>query len=381
MKVIRTSTIPLSLNVLLKGQLNFLSKHFDIVAVSSAGVNLDNVTIREGVKTHPIEMERGINPFKDLISLWRLYQYLKKERPSIVHSITPKAGLLTMLAGKFAGTPIRIHTFTGLIFPSRKGLTKKLLIKMDRLLCWAATNIYPEGEGVKNDLLKFKITSKPLKILANGNVNGIDLAFFDPKNISSIDEDTLRKELKTQKTDIIFCYVGRLVKDKGINELIESFVSLLVTDSTMKLLLVGDMEKELDPLLPETIQKIESTEQIISVGWQDDIRPYLAISDIFTFPSYREGFPNVVLQACAMELPCIVSDINGCNEIITHGENGEIIPVKDASSLKESMTKLLENTAYRNRLKQNTRQQIIDKYEQQFVWNELLKEYNSLLKK
>ncbi len=177
-KIIRTSTVPISLNILLKGQLKFLAQFFTVIGVSGDGQDLEEVEKREGIKTYPIEMERGISPVKDLVSLYRLYLLFKVEKPQIVHSITPKAGLLTMLAGKMAGVPIRMHTFTGLIFPTRKGLVQKLLIKMDKLLCWSATNIYPEGKGVKDDLIKYKITSKPLKVLANGNVNGIDLDYF-----------------------------------------------------------------------------------------------------------------------------------------------------------------------------------------------------------
>ena len=149
MKIIRTSTVPESLYGLLKGQLKYLSQYFEVVGVSSKGQFLKETSKREEIRTIDVDMERGISPFKDLISLFKLYKVLLKEKPLIIHSITPKAGLLSMLAAKFAGVPIRMHTFTGLIFPTRKGYVQKLLISMDKLLCWAATNIYPEGNGVK----------------------------------------------------------------------------------------------------------------------------------------------------------------------------------------------------------------------------------------
>lgn len=186
MKVIRTSTIPISLNKLLKGQLKFLSKEFEVIGLSSSGTDLDEVKDREGVKTIAVEMQRGMSPFKDIVSLVKLYLVFKKEKPQIVHSITPKAGLLCMLAAKFAGVPIRMHMFTGLLFPTMKGFSQKIFIKMDQLLCWAATNIYPEGNGVKQDLINYNITSKPLKVLANGNVNGIDLDFFHQNKLVKI---------------------------------------------------------------------------------------------------------------------------------------------------------------------------------------------------
>lgn len=383
MKVIRTSTIPLSLNVLLKGQLKFLNGFFEIVGISSEGELLDEVKQREGIQTISINMERGISPVKDLISLFRLYRILKSEKPTIVHSITPKAGLLTMLAGRMAGIPIRIHTFTGLIFPTKKGFIQKVLINMDRLLCSAATNIYPEGQGVKKDLVNYKITSKPLKVIANGNVNGIDLDYFSPQKISEAQKEALKKELNITPSDFVFVFVGRLVGDKGINELVEAFSQICKNadrSKSVKLILIGPLEEELDPLRPETLEEIKSNPDILDLGFQKDVRPYFAISDALVFPSYREGFPNVVMQAGAMELPSIVSDINGCNEIIIEGENGMIVPAKNSEKLKSAMNKILSDTDLYHTLKMNSRPMIQSRYEQSVIWNELLKEYQTLLK-
>lgn len=377
-KIIRVSTVPVSLNILLKGQLSFLNNHFHIKALSSGGVDLDEVHDREKVDVCAIDIERKISLFKDLISLIKVYRYLKKEKPIIVHSITPKAGLLSMLAGKMAGVPIRMHTFTGLIFPTRTGVMQKILIKMDRLLCWSATNIYPEGKGVKSDLVKFKITEKPLKIIANGNVNGIDLEHYKIDHSESSYMENLRKELKIKDSDFIFIFVGRLVGDKGINELIKAYSK--VRNENTKLLLVGGFETELDPLQEDTLQKIEDSQDIISVGFQKDVRPYFSISDALVFPSYREGFPNVVMQAGAMGLPSIVTNINGCNEIIIEGENGIIVPPKDEKKLAEAMKKILTNKNEYDKMKLNARKMIAERYEQTVVWNELLNEYNRLLK-
>ena len=251
-KVIRLSTIPLSLNILLKNQFSFLSKYYKVIAVASAGEDLQELGERENVEVKAIEIKRKISLFRDLISLWNLYHFFKKEKPLIVHSITPKAGLLSMVAAKMANVPIRIHTFTGLIFPTRVGIMKKLLIQMDKLLCRCATNIYPEGNGVKNDLVNYKITKKNLKILANGNVNGIDLDFFDPNIITEREKNDLKNRLKIQDDDFVFVFIGRLVKDKGINELVSAFKNLKIIKS--KLLLVGPFESEKDPLLPNFFQ-------------------------------------------------------------------------------------------------------------------------------
>lgn len=376
-KIIRTSTVAMSLNLLLKGQLKFLSKHFDVLAVSGYDADLETVKNREGVPIVSITMKRSIAPFQDLISLYRLYKLFKKEQPTIVHSITPKAGLLSMVAAKYANVPVRIHTFTGLVFPAKKGLFQKLLILMDKVLCWHATHIIPEGAGVKQDLLDNKITNKPLEVIANGNVNGIDTTFFNSNTISEQQQQSLRNELGIDSSDFVFVFIGRLVTDKGINELVRAFLSLAIPNC--KLLLVGPFETE-DPLQPETLKAIQQNDSILSVGFQQDIRPYLVISDCLVFPSYREGFPNVVMQAGAMGLPSIVTDINGSNEIIIDGFNGTIVPSKDVTALLRAMIRMKEDETWRSQLQSNARSSIITRYEQKMVWEALLIKYKEFLK-
>lgn len=379
-KLIRISTVPISLDFLLKGQLRFLNDYFEVVAVSGEDFHLRQVAEREQVRVVPLTMEREIHPIRDLVSLWKLYCLFKKERPQIVHSITPKAGLLSMLAAKMAGVPIRIHTFTGLIFPSKTWPMNKLLLLMDRLLCWSATQIYPEGNGVKQDLLNYKVTSKPLKVIANGNVNGIDLEYFSPSQVSIEQKQQLKKQLGIQPNDFVFVYVGRLVGDKGINELIKSFQQLYIKNSRVKLLLVGDYECKLDPLLPQTLKAITDSKEIIAVGFQYDVRPYFAVSNALVFPSYREGFPNVVIQAGAMRLPSIVTNTNGCNEIIIHNQNGIIIPIKDERAIFEAMNGFLSDDEMYKQMQHKAREMIMSRYKQKVVWKAILEEYKLLEK-
>jgi glycosyltransferase involved in cell wall biosynthesis len=405
-KIIRTATVALSLNYLLKGQLGFLNDQYDVVAVSGGDDDLIQVATREEVRTIAIEMQRSISPLKDLKSFWQLYWLFKKEKPLIVHSITPKAGLLTMLAGYFARVPVRIHTFTGLIFPTKRGFLQQVLIFMDRLLCSSATHIYPEGQGVKKDLIAYRITSKPLKVLANGNVNGIDTHFFSREQLPLQEQESLQYDLGISDNDFVFVFVGRLVADKGINELVSAFKKFKNEESkgenhesigeqqnenlfyeavnskfkiqNSKLLLVGPLESELDPLEQETLKEIASNTDIISVGFQKDVRPYLGISDCLVFPSYREGFPNVVLQAGAIGLPSIVTNINGSNEIIIDGQNGVIIPVKNTNALQEAMLKMMFDLNFYSELQSNARALIVSRYEQKVVWEALLEEYKNI---
>lgn len=374
-KLIRVSTVPISLNILIEGQLRFLSKYYEVIGVSSPGIELDEVCKREGVRTIAVPMNRKISLFKDFVSLMNLLVLFYKEKPYIVHSITPKAGLLSMVAAKLAGVPIRIHTFTGLIFPTATGFKRKVLMLMDKLLAWCATEIIPEGEGVKKDLLYYGITKKKIQILGNGNVNGIDLAHFSLDSIHK-SRSQIRQSVGFALEDFVFVFVGRVVRDKGINELIAAFKEM--GDNRIKLLLVGNLEQALDPVSDETIEEINNNPRINFVGFQPDIREYLFASDVFVFPSYREGFPNVVMQAGAMGLPAIVTDINGSNEIIINERNGLIISVRDSKSLALAMKMMVEDGELRNRLSANARYLIETRYKQKLVWEELLKKYKLL---
>lgn len=361
----------MSLDLVLKGQLKMLSEEWEVVAVSSPGEELEKVAIREGVRTVALPMERQISPIKDFVSLLRLVRLFAKEKPHIVHSLTPKAGLLAMIAARLCRVPVRIHTFTGLVFPTAQGMKQKLLIATDRITCNCATYVNPEGEGVKRDLQR--ITSKPLHIIGNGNINGIDLETFARSSEVMQKAEKIRQEGVTT-----FCFVGRIVGDKGINELVAAFEELHATHPHTRLLLVGTYEDS-DPLTADTLQRIEKNEAIENAGWQSDIRPYLAASDIFVFPSYREGFPNVVLQAGAMGLPAIVTDINGCNEIIKEGVNGTIIRPRDRQQLKSAMERVLVDKNLRESLSANARPLIASRYEQKSLWQALRRLYRSLI--
>ena len=374
-KVFRITTVPLSLNSLFKGQLKMLNEHLEMIGVSSPGGALEEVHQREGIRVIALSMERRISPIKDFISLIRMVLLFLKEKPDMIHSYTPKAGLVSMLAGWIAGVPVRMHTFTGLVFPTASGLKQKLLIWTDRLTCACATHINPEGNGVKQDLIRYHITKKPLKIIANGNVNGIDLEYFQrtPKVMQAA--EAYRKE-----GVFTFCFVGRVVRDKGINELVSAFVRLQKKYTQIRLILVGPFEKKLDPVSAETEKQILEHPAIDFMDFQKDIRPFLVASDALAFPSYREGFPNVVIQAGAMGLPAIVTDINGCNEIIEQDKNGVIIEPQNEQALYIAMEDFLFHPEKVKNMAQNSRKMMAERFDQKIVWTALLDEYKTLLK-
>lgn len=378
-KLIRITTVPISLFSLLKGQLRFMSKHYEVKGVSSGGDLRAEVEKNEGVSIIPIEMTRTISPIRDLQSVWSLYKLFKKEKPFIVHTHTPKAGTVGMLAAKLAGVPHRLHTIAGLPLLEAQGNKRRLLNVVEKATYACATNIYPNSKGLFDIILESNFTKvDKLKVIGQGSSNGIDTSHYNPEIFSLEEKMKLKSELKIQEGDFVFIFVGRLVKDKGVNELLEAFQKLSQQCPKVKLLLVGFQETELDPLSLTSLTVIKNNRNISSVGFQKDVRPYFSIANALVFPSYREGFPNVVMQAGAMGLPSIVSNINGCNEIIIEEKNGVIIPPKDSDALYQAMLRFVIDQPLLNKLKTNARKMIVDRYEQQVVWDAILAEYKRL---
>ena len=361
-KIVRAATVGESLNTFCEGFLRKLTDEgYEVIALSSPDSDLKELGEREWVRTIGIQMERHVSLFKDIFSLVKLTRVFWEEKPDMVHSMTPKAGLLCMMAAKMAGVPIRLHTFTGLVWPTATGILRKILMMTDRITCACATHIVPEGEGVKQDLQRC-ITKKPMKVLGYGNVRGVDMDYW-------------QKRVKEKDTKLFtFVFVGRIVRDKGINELVSAFIRYHNENVDTRLVLVGPYEDNLDPVLPETKRLIESSDSIEAVGNQKDVRPFYEQSDVLVFPSYREGFPNVVLEAGAMELPSIVTDINGSREIIEHGKNGLIIPPRDEQALFEAMKWMAEHPDDRKKMAENARPMVANRYEQSFV-RQCLKDY------
>ena len=367
-KIIRAATIGMSLNIFCKGLLKELVEDgYDVMALSTPDEDLKELGEREGVKTIGVDMERHVSPWKDFISLVRLIKVLRKEKPDMVHSMTPKAGLLCMMAAWWTNVPLRVHTFTGLVWPTSEGLLRQILILTDKLTCACATHIIPEGEGVKNDLERC-ITKKPMKVLGFGNVKGIDLNYWKRERIKQ----------PNSGDSLTFVFVGRIVRDKGLNELVSAFVRLRDLYPKVKLILVGPYEENLDPIMPKTKNLIDECEAIESVGSQKDVRPFYEMGDVFVFPSYREGFPNVVIEAGAMDLPSIVTDINGSREIIEEGKNGLIVPPRDEEALFEAMKWMVEHPEERRRLAGNACPMVASRFEQGFVRQCLLDYYQEI---
>ena len=406
-KLIRVTTADISLDGLLKGQLKFLSHYFEVIGVAKNTGCLQEVKERENIRIVDAPLERPISFIKDIKGLWFLYCLFRKEKPWCVHANTPKGSLLAMIASWLACVPHRVYTVTGLRYQGTHGVLRTILKTMERLSCFFATKVIPEGKGVLESLKRDNITKKPLQVIHYGNINGKDTEHFSrantlqtasfnhaDKNISLCNlsekeaKNTIRKELGFSNNDFVFIFIGRLVNDKGLRELADAMRRLEDENIAIKLLLLGSLDGEDDVLAKDKLNYLMQSTNVKYVGSQSDIRPYLMASDALVFPSYREGFPNVPIEAGAMGLPTIVTNINGSNEIIKDGFNGKIISaplnnngihVNDITNeLYSTMKWFYNNPTEIERMGTNAISLVRERYEQKDVWNALLKMYNSL---
>ncbi len=378
-RLLISTTVPETLETILKEQPRYLSRHFHVELATSPSESFSKVGRNEGLVVHLVPMKRGISVLKDLVSVFRMMRVLHRVRPALVHSYTPKAGLVTMLAAWLCRVPVRVHTFTGLVFPTEHGLRQALLIWVDRLICACATHVVPEGLGVKKDLEKFRITRKVLQVIGHGNIAGVNTDYFSPM-ASGIKQSAaeLRARLGVGSGEFLFAFVGRLNKDKGLAELLQAFSDLPVT---AHLAVIGDLDRTA-PVDSATQAAIRSHPRVHRLGFLDDIRYVLGATDLLVLPSYREGFPNVLLEAGAMALPTIASDINGCNEVIEPGYNGWLVPPRDSLALKDAMRQAMQMPAVmRSQMGQNARFRIQQRFERQQHWARMVEFYQELLNK
>ena len=375
-KLIRITTVPISLEKLLENQARFFKKHYSVTLVSAQKEQLEALAKEQGVAYFPLEMTRKITPLQDLRCLLQLVRFLRKEKPHIVHSHTPKAGIIGMLAAFIARVPVRMHTVAGLPLMEVKGIKKRILYAVERLTYRYATHVYPNSKGLMDFIQEKHLAEKtPLQIIGKGSSNGIDTGHFNANSISDQELIKCQKKWTIAQDDFVFLFIGRLVGNKGINELVVAFEQLSSKLPKVKLLLVGPQEPTLDPLAKSTMNAIDQNPRIISTGYQQDVRPFLKSAQVFVFPSYREGFPNVVLQAGAMGVPCIVSDINGCNEIIEDEVNGFLVPPKQIQPLVEKMQFLYKDLEKRTIFIERTQTLIVTNFERAQYWELLLAEY------
>ncbi len=380
-KLIRITTVPISLKLLLAGQMKFMKENgWDVLMVSADGREIPQVLKSEGCRHEIVPFTRKITPFHDLVCLWNLIQLFKREKPDIVHTHTPKAGLLGMIAAKLAGVKIRIHTLAGIPFMSAEGGMKSILERVEKLTYDFATEVWPNSQGLNSFVIENKLCPREkLHIIGKGSSNGVNFSIFNRDVLKENHLVAATMRIMPGDEDFIILSVGRLVKDKGIEELVEAFINSKIAGMS-KLVLLGSFEQDLNPLSMETIQMIRDNPRIVQIDWTDHVAHYMALADVLVHPSHREGFPNVLLEAAAMQLPVICSDIIGNTDIIIQQKTGLIFPVKDVTVLKEALEFAFVKRDKMGQLAENLYMEALENYSRGAIHQEILETYNERLR-
>jgi glycosyltransferase involved in cell wall biosynthesis len=353
----------------------------DLTVVCSNGEGFEQVRSSH-YKLKAINIEREIAPFKDIISIINLYHYFREERFDIVHSTTPKAGLLVMIASFLARSPVRIHYFTGQRWITLKGLKRNLLIFCDKITGALSTNSLCDSHGQRMFLIKNNIISpSKIKCISKGSVTGVDLDKFNYKELVGINRKKVsktRENIGLAEKDIVISFLGRVVRDKGITELVEAFE--LLDRKNVKLLIIGPREQHLDPIPESLIVNIEQNPNVFEIGMVSNPEDYLACSDIFCLPSYREGFPTVMLEASSLKLPIVAFDVYGVNEAVLDNETGLLVKLQNVKELKLSLLRLIDDEDFSKKLGETGFQRVIKYYTLKYVTENLITEYEANLK-
>lgn len=371
------TTIPASLNFF-KGNLAYLNQHFEVTAISSNNELLRTIGKREGVKTFHIPMVRPISLLKDIYCLFCFILIFIKEKPYIVHGNTPKASFLSMISAWITRVPKRIYMCHGLRYQGEVNKYKRMvLVAMEKLACACATKVICVSFGVRNTLIEDHVCSNNKAIVVHyGSASGIDINYFNRNNTDI--KTTVNQELGIKETDFTFIFIGRVVQDKGVNELVHSFCKLKKIHPHMHLIIVGPTDAETNKISKETQTLISQTNHIHLVGGQKDVRPYLINANALILPTYREGLPTVLIEAGAMSLAAIATNVIGCNEIIIPEKNGDLVEAKNIDSLFNMMKKYVECPEYVKYISQNARKMVIERYSRQVVWDKMLTTYQEI---
>lgn len=371
-KVVHAVTVSKSL-IFLRGQINYLGDQgYHTLVICSPGKEVDEFKRREKTHVKIIKMKRDISLFSDFISLINLIVFFMKYRPHIVNAGTPKAGLLVTLAAWLTRVPIRVYTIHGLRLETTQGLKRKILMFTEKIACYCSTKIIAVSPSLRNRVIQLGIsTEDKICILGSGSGNGI--------NFSDIDTNFEIKEERISEEDIVLGYVGRITKDKGVEDLLECFLNLTNNYKNIKLLILGDFEKE-DAISNKSRTIIETHPNIIYKGFQNNPYPYYKLMDIFVFPTYREGFGNVSIEAAFMGLPVITTNATGAIDTVIDGKTGLIYEVGNVKQLEEKIEFLIRNPEIRKKMGIEGKKRVIKEFSSERIWNELDHLYKTLLK-
>lgn len=375
LSVIHVTTVPMSL-VFLRGQAEYMRRRgIDIQVVSSPGEDLHAFAAAEGVRATAVPMTRAITPLTDLRSLLRLWLLFLRERPAIVHSHTPKGGLLGTIAATAAGVPVRLYHMRGLPLMSAGGLKRRILTLTERVSCGLATEVLCVSHSLREAAIDLGLDHEQhLRVLAGGSGQGVDAGYrFDPQRTGHQSRARFREARGIRGDALVFAFVGRVVRDKGVHELCEAWQRVRAILPDAHLLVVGPFEEQ-DPVRPDVRRLLEEDPRVHLEGRVEDTPAVYAAADVVVLPTYREGFPNVPLEAAAMERPVIATAVPGCVDAVVDGVTGTLVPVRDAPALAAAMVSYAD-ADLRERHGSNGRQRVLRSFSREAIWAALADTY------
>ncbi len=381
LKICRVVTVPITFETLLHDQVLTVATDHDLTIVCNFGESGIDAYFSQkaAVKTWSLPISRQVSPLNDLRAVWQLARFLRREKFDIVHSSTPKAGLVTMLAGILAGTAGRIHTYTGQIWMTATGLLRFIMRSVDRLNGWNGTHLFADSASQRQLLIdEGLVNANKISVIGPGSISGVNLARFDPTKFSAADHANTRATLGIPADHTVIAFVGRVVRDKGIGELVSAFERLQKTHK-VTLLIIGPVEVVRDQLPAETLTFIETNPNVARTGFVSDPETYLAASDIFCIPSYREGFGSVAIEAGAMGLPVVATKVTGLVDAVVQDKTGLLVEIHDVDGLAAALQTLITNEQLRVQLGQAGRERAETEFAAETI-NQLVSDtYNTIL--
>lgn len=378
-RIFHVTTVPLSLRFL-AGQVGFMRERgYEVHAVAAPGGMLDDFGAREGIEVHAVPMSRRIDPARDLAALGRLIALFRRHRPDIVHAHTPKGGLLGTMAASIAGVPVRIYHMRGLPIATATGARRRLLATTERISCGLATRTIAVSPSLRARALSLELArAQDVRVLLGGSGNGVDSRVRFHPAVARARRAAERDRLGLARDAEVIGFVGRLVRDKGIVELEAAWRAVRAARPRAFLVLVGPEERE-DPVPSRVLASLRADPRVRMVGFTEDMPTAYAAFDLVVLPTYREGFPNVLLEAGAMGLPVVATEVDGCVDAVVHGETGVLVPARDAAALGAGIAGYLERPDLARAHGLAARRRVEERFDQRRLWEALEATYRELL--
>ncbi len=379
-KLVHITTVPQTF-LFFRGQVEFMKERgYEIHAISSPGERLDEFGRKEDVPTYGVEMPRQITPLQDLVAVAKMAAVIRRIDPDIVHSHTPKGGLLGMLAATMAGVSPRVYHMRGLVVETATGLKRTLLKTTERISCGLADRVICVSESLREVALRERLVSADkIDVLCGGSSNGVDASgIFNPERLAPDTRVQVREQYGIPKDAAVVGFVGRLVRDKGVVETAEAWREIAEEFPEAHLLVIGPFE-ERDAVPDEVVRELKTGERVHLAGFCEDMPAHYAAMDVVAFPSYREGFPNVPLEAAAMRLPVVASDAVGCVDAVEDGKTGAIVPVGNSGALAEGLRVYLRDAELRRSHGEAGRERVLEDFRQEYIWEALDETYRELV--